>query len=187
MAAVMCVGGTIFLVIVLVPAIRRPEFAAVALALIRFTALRFRWVGWFCFGVFVFTGIVNLAVRGIGWQEVQQAVFWRGSFGSTLAIKLILVAAILAISGFHDFFLGPRASEAWEANPASAETLRLRRQAVKLGRLNLLLALTAIVHHAGARRAIVSIEVNSKHEIRSSKQYQKLQIRCFTQLDPTLV
>ena len=145
MAAVVWVGGTIFLVIVLVPAIRRREFAGAAPGLIRFTALRFRWVGWFCFAVFVVTGIVNLVARGIGWQELQQAVFWRGSFGSTLAIKLILVAAILAISGFHDFFLGPRASDAWESNPASAETLRLRRQAVKLGRLNLLLALTVMI------------------------------------------
>ena len=145
MAAVVWVGGTIFLVIVLVPAIRRPQFAGVASGLIRFTALRFRWVGWFCFGAFVFTGIVNLLARGIGWQELQQPVFWRGSFGNTLAIKLILVAAILAISGFHDFVLGPRASDAWESNPASAETLRLRRQAVKLGRLNLLLALTVMI------------------------------------------
>jgi putative copper resistance protein D len=145
MAAVVWVGGTIFLVIVLVPAIRRPQFAGIASALIRFTAVRFRWVGWVCFGVFVFTGIVNLAARGIGWQELQETAFWRGSFGHTLAIKLILVAAILAISGFHDFSLGPRASAAWEANPVSAETLRLRRQAVKLGRLNLLLAVTAIV------------------------------------------
>jgi copper resistance protein D len=68
MAAVVWVGGTIFLVIVLVPAIRRPQFAAVASALIRFTALRFRCFGWFCFGVFVLTGIVNLVALGIGWQ-----------------------------------------------------------------------------------------------------------------------
>jgi hypothetical protein len=46
---------------------------------------------------------------------------------------------------FHDFFLGPRAAAAWEADPASAETFRLRRQAVQLGRLNLLLALVVIV------------------------------------------
>ena len=98
MAAIVWVGGTIFLVIVLVPAIRRPQFAVVASPLTRFTALRFRWVGWVCFGVFVSTGIVNLAARGIRWQELQEAVFWRGSFGRTLAVKLILVAAILAIS-----------------------------------------------------------------------------------------
>jgi len=145
MAAIVWVGGTIFLVVVLVPAIRRPEFAGIASALIRFTALRFRWVGWVCFGIFVLTGIVNLEARGIGLQELQDAIFWQGSFGRTLAIKLILVAAILLISAFHDFFLGPRAAAAWEADPASAETLRLRRQAVQLGRLNLLLALVVIV------------------------------------------
>src|SRR5688572_33239529 len=102
MAAVVWVGGTVFLVIVLVPAIRRPVFAGVASALIRFTALRFRWVGWLCVGVFIFTGIVNLAARGIGWQEVQQAVVWRGSFGRTLVRQLIPVAPIRAISGLHD-------------------------------------------------------------------------------------
>jgi copper resistance protein D len=145
MAAVVWVGGTIFLVIVLVPAIRRPQFAGVASALIRFTALRFRWVGWVCFAVFLFTGLLNLVARGIGWQELRDAVFWQGSFGRTLAIKLIVVTTILAISGFHDFFLGPRAAAAWESDAASAETLRLRRQAVQFGRLNLLLALTAII------------------------------------------
>ncbi|MEX0803458.1 MAG: CopD family protein [Candidatus Binatia bacterium] len=145
MAAVVWVGGTIFLVIVLVPAIRRAQFAGVASALIRFTALRFCWLGWVCFCVFVLTGIMNLAARGIGWQELQEPVFWQGPFGRTLAIKLILVAAILAISGFHDFFLGPRAAAAWESDAASAETLRLRRQAVQLGRLNLMLALTTTI------------------------------------------
>jgi copper resistance protein D len=145
MAAVVWVGGTLFLVIVLVPAIRRPEFGAIASALIRFTALRFRWVGWVCFCIFALTGVVNLAARGIGLQELRGALFWQGSFGRTLAIKLMLVAAILLISAFHDFFLGPRASAAWEADPVSVETLRFRRRAVHLGRLNLLLSLAAIV------------------------------------------
>jgi putative copper export protein len=93
----------------------------------------------------VLTGVVNLLARGIGLRELRETIFWQGSFGRTLAIKLILVAAILLISAFHDFFLGPRAAAAWEADPASAETFRLRRQAVQLGRLNLLLALVVIV------------------------------------------
>jgi hypothetical protein len=124
-------------------AIRRPQFAGVASALIRFTALRFRWVGWFCFGVFVLTGIVNLVARGIGWQELQQAVFWRDSFGSTLAIKLILVAAILVISGFHDFFRASSLCGVGIESRFSRDTSP-EAQALKLGRLNLLLALTAI-------------------------------------------
>lgn len=145
LAAVAWVGGTLFLAIVLVPAIRRPEFARIAAALIRFTALRFRWVGWVCFSIFVLTGLLNLAARGIGVKDVQDAAFWQGSFGRTLAIKLILVLLILLISAFHDFFLGPRAAAAWEARQDSPHTLRLRRQAVQLGRLNLLLALAVIL------------------------------------------
>jgi len=145
MAAVVWVGGTVFLVIVLVPVIRRPEFGAIASKLIRFTGLRFRWIGWVCFCLFVFTGVINLAARGIGLKELQDAAFWQGSFGRTLAIKLVVVLTILVISAFHDFSLGPRAAAAWEANPASAEALRLRRQAVQLARLNLLIALTVIL------------------------------------------
>jgi putative copper resistance protein D len=83
--------------------------------------------------------------RGIGLQELQHASFWQGSFGRTLAIKLILVGAILLISAFHDFFLGPPAVAAWGTDPASAETLRLGRQAVQFGRLNLVLAVATIL------------------------------------------
>jgi uncharacterized membrane protein len=145
MAAVAWVGGTLFLVLVLVPAIRREEFRALGAALIRFTGLRFRWVGWACFAVFIITGSLNLAARGIGFGELQETAFWQGSFGRTLALKLVLVVAILAISALHDFRLGPRAAAAWEADPFSAETLRFRRAAVRLGRWNLLLALAVIL------------------------------------------
>lgn len=65
MAAVAWIGGTIFLVIVLVPAIRRPEFGGIGSALIRVTPLRFGWVGWMCFCIFVLTGIVNLTARSV--------------------------------------------------------------------------------------------------------------------------
>jgi uncharacterized membrane protein len=128
MAAVVWVGGTIFLVIVLIPAIRRPQLAGVGAALIRWTALRFRWVGWLCFGVLVLTGAFNLIARGIGSQENFTTLF----SGKVLldARLLIIVCVILTISGFHDFFLGPRAADAWEADAASTETRRLRRQAV---------------------------------------------------------
>jgi copper resistance protein D len=144
MAAIIWVGGMFFLVIVLVPAIRRPEFGGVAAALVRWSGLRFRWVGWGCFAVLAMTGLLNLFLRGFGWEELLSAEFWQGSFGYTLMIKLSLAAVILAVSGLHDFFIGPRAAAAWQANPVAAETLRLRRQAVHLGRLNLLLALAVI-------------------------------------------
>jgi uncharacterized membrane protein len=145
MAAIIWIGGMIFLVIVLVPAIRRPEFGAVAAALVRCSGRRFRWVGWICLGVLIVTGSVNLALRGVGWVEFWRLEFWQGPFGGILVLKLFLVAAILAISALHDFSVGPRASDAWQADPAGAKALQLRRQAVRLGRISLILALAVIL------------------------------------------
>lgn len=145
MAAAVWIGGTIFLAAVLVPAIRRPEVGNMASLLIRVTAYRFRWIGWLCFVVFVLTGVLNLFYRGIGWQTVAQVEFWSSSFGAVLAVKLSLVLGIVAISAVHDFFIGPRAMVAWQADPQGIETLRLRRKAVQFGRLNLILGLVASI------------------------------------------
>lgn len=144
LAAVVWVGGTIFISIALVPAIRRPEFRASGVALIRFTAHRFRWAAWLCFAIFVLTGIFNLLYRGMSFDLMGQASFWRGPFGSTLAIKLSIVAILIAISALHDFYVGPRAAAAWEQAPSAPETLGLRKLAVQCARVNLLLAILAI-------------------------------------------
>lgn len=144
LAAAIWVGGTIFISLALVPAIRRPEFRANGVALIRFTAHRFRWAAWLCFVIFIVTGIFNLLYRGMSFELMGQALFWRGPFGSTLAIKLSIVALVIAISALHDFYIGPRAAAAWEQSSSSPETLRLRKLAVHCARVNLLLALLAI-------------------------------------------
>jgi copper resistance protein D len=144
MAAVIWVGGTLFLVLVLIPAIRQPEFTAMGARMIRWTARRFRWVGWLSFVVFILTGAGNLAFRGVTWNDLTSGIFWRGSFGSVLMLKLAAFALILALSSVHDFSIGPRANAAWESDPKSTLSARLRRQAVRMARLNLLLALVAI-------------------------------------------
>lgn len=145
MAAVIWVGGTLFLALVLVPAIRQPEFRTVAVPMIRWTANRFRWIGWLCFAVFLVTGSINLAFRGVTWSDLSSAMFWRGSFGSVLALKLLLFALLLAVSAVHDFIVGPRAATAWEKDAKSAASVRLRRQAVHIARFNLFLALIATI------------------------------------------
>jgi hypothetical protein len=84
---------------------------------------------------------VNLVFRGVTWSDVFNPAFWRGSFGTVLTFKLTLVAIIFAVSALHDFVIGPRATTAWQRNPKSTETARLRKQAVQIARINLLLAL----------------------------------------------
>ena len=144
LAAVTWIGGTIFLALVFIPALRRPEFGSIAIALIRFTVLRFRSIGWICFAVFIATGTVNLIFRGVTWSDLFDPNFWHRSFGTVLTLKLTTVLIILVISALHDFVIGPRATAAWQDNPKSQETARLRRQAVQIARVNLLLALIAM-------------------------------------------
>src|SRR3972149_3975245 len=104
LAAAVWIGGMVFLGLVLIPVIRRPEHRGVAANLIHWTGLRFRMVGWGCLAV-------------------------------------LLVTAILFLSAFHDFHVGPRATEIWRDKPDSPEAKRLRVQASWIGRLNLVLAL----------------------------------------------
>ena len=141
MAAAVWIGGSIFLAAVLIPAIRRPELGSMAALLIRVTAYRFRWIGWICFAVFFVTGLFNLSHRGLLSPALLRLDFWLGSFGAVLAIKLSMFLGIVAISVVHDFFIGPRATVAWQADPQGSETVRLRRKSVQLGRLNLILGL----------------------------------------------
>jgi hypothetical protein len=53
----------------------------------------------------------------------------------------MLFAAVLIISGFHDFYAGPKAAELMDNQPKSAQTSRLRKISSWIGRLNLLLGL----------------------------------------------
>ncbi len=144
LAAVTWIGGMIFLVLVLVPVIRRSEYQDIRASFIHWIGVRFRWIGWICLILLLLSGLSNLIYRGFSWEDFQNDLFWRSSFGHTLGIKLLLVALILLSSALHDFIIGPRAMALWQTNPTSLEAIRLRRQAGWLGRLNLLLALLVI-------------------------------------------
>lgn len=144
LAAVVWIGGTVFLVLVLVPATRQPEYRGISVSLIHWTGVRFRWIGWVCLGLLLLSGTFNLAYRGVGWVDVWSGQLWQGPFGRVLGIKLLLVGLILLISVLHDFAIGPRATVMGQQNPASPRAVQLRRQAVWLGRFNLLLALVVV-------------------------------------------
>ena len=144
LAAITWVGGTIFLVLVLVPATRQSQFRRLAPQLIQWTGARFKRVSWIALTILILTGIFNLGYRGFGWADVWNGQLWRGTFGQTLGIKLILVAITLFTSALHDFVIGPRARAAWQANPGSPAALRQRRRASWIGRINLILALIIV-------------------------------------------
>lgn len=144
LAAMVWIGGASFIALVLVPAVRRPEHAHNAPALLRAFAMRFRTVGWASLIVLVLTGCVILGLRGYTLADCITGRVFLGPFGRTLAIKLILVTAILAVSGLHDFYLGPNAARVILDNPASSEAARARKRASWMGRIVLLLGLAVV-------------------------------------------
>ena len=140
LAATIWLGGMAFLVLVVVPWMRRGDRAAGA-AMLRETGTRFSTVSFVCFAVIALTGTFNAAYRGVRFSDLLRAEFVHSPFGSALLLKLGLFLTVLALSAYHDFVIGPRATEALMRAPASREAEHLRRTTGLLGRLNALLAL----------------------------------------------
>lgn len=116
----------------------------IASTFLRETGERFRLVGWVCFAVLVPTGSFNLWMRGVTWSSFLDPRWRASSFGTTVLLKLGLFACILVISLFHDFIVGPRATDALRRDPSAESTQRLRRRAALLGRMNAALALVVV-------------------------------------------
>ncbi|MCC6215845.1 MAG: CopD family protein [Polyangiaceae bacterium] len=144
LAAVTWIGGMFFLVLVVVPWLRRGNRAAAG-AFLRETGLAFRTVGWVCFGILVVTGTFNLWVRGVRLETFANRAWLASSAGHAVTLKLLVFALVIAVSAVHDFRLGPRAAAEIEADPDSHVAHRLRRQASWLGRVNVLFALALVV------------------------------------------
>lgn len=143
LAATLWIGGMGFLVLVVVPWLRAGG-RKVAGLLLRETGPRFRTVGWACFGVLVVTGTFNLWVRGVRLGSFVDPVWLGSSFGRAVLAKLFVFLVVLVVSAHHDFVVGPRATLAIEADPASPETARLRTMAQRAGRFNALMALVLV-------------------------------------------
>ena len=137
--------GMFFLVLVLIPVLRRDEFRPLFPAIFHQAGLRFRVVGWASLILLILTGTFNLAYRGFGFADLMSGRLFDGPFGRTLFMKLIAVALILVISIIHDFWIGPRASALVREDPLSPKGISMRRAAVILGRLNFLLALLVVL------------------------------------------
>lgn len=145
LAAITWIGGMFFLVLVVVPWLRRGGDRAQAARFLRETGSRFRDVGWICFAVLLVTGIFQLWRRGVRWGDFASPEWLGSPFGLAVVLKLAVFAVVLGVSAVHDFVLGPRATVAVERDPRSPESERLRRRASLLGRANVLFALALVL------------------------------------------
>ena len=141
LAALVWLGGMLFLGLVGAPALRAVEPPRLRQQLFQAIGTRFRAVGWWSIAVLVATGVANLAFRG--WLPLlDDAGFWRTGTGTALAAKLACAAIMIAVSAVHDFVDGPAAGR---AHPGSPESLRLRRRAALLARANALVGVVLVV------------------------------------------
>jgi len=144
LAAMLWLGGMLFLGVVGAPVLRAVEPPALRQRLFHLLGLRFRNIGWFAIAVLVTTGPLMLYLRGLlHWNGVlDSAAFWRSSFGTALALKLATVVTMIAVSAVHDFLLGPAAGR---ATPGSTTAIALRRRAALLARANALVGVLLVL------------------------------------------
>ena len=126
LAAIVWIGGMLFIALVLVPVVRRLSDPSLRARLVRDVGSRFRTVGWIAMGLLLASGLVNLWYR----PYLLSAPL--------LQCKLGLVVVALVLSVVHDFFLGPRAGM-----PGADPALRVR--ASWIARINVVVVLIVVV------------------------------------------
>lgn len=142
LAAAVWIGGMSFVALVAVPWLRQNRSNAGPF--LRDTGLRFRSIGWACFGILALTGTFNLWMRGVRAADLTSSDWLAAPFGRALVLKLGLFATVLGVSALHDFVVGPQATSEIERDPRSPRANTLRRQASLLGRANVVLALAVV-------------------------------------------
>lgn len=145
LAAMVWVGGLVFIGVVLVPLSRRPEFEDLAGPLLTHSMEKFRWVGWTALGVLILSGTHLLGMRGYEWSDLWSGSLWRGSFGTTLAYKLSIVLIMVAVNAVHDFIIGPRAVARWDDDSSMDRNDGWGRWAGWLGRLTLVFSVVIVL------------------------------------------
>lgn len=144
LAAMFWLGGMFFLGVIGAPILRTIEPPSLRQKLFNDLGTRFRLAGWIAIGILLATGVGNLHFRGwLHWDGVLgSTAFWSSDPGRMLALKLIAVVVMLAVSAVHDFASGPAA---YRQEAGSSAALALRRRAALLARLNAAVGLVVVV------------------------------------------
>ncbi|MBI3810073.1 MAG: DUF4149 domain-containing protein [Nitrospirae bacterium] len=147
LAAVIWIGGMLFLSLIAVPVLRRVDSPLVRRDLLRAMAQRFRRLVWICVAILVPTGIVNVLSYG---NRAAGSPYMK-----VLHIKLGLVAFLVVMGLLHDFVIGPRAARAMSRDglPPTSTDLLMVTLAPWVGRFNLLLGVIIILLAAALTRS----------------------------------
>lgn len=136
LGAIVWVGGTFFLALVLHP-VAEPEASARRIRLADHAAARFQAVSWHAVALLLLTGLFNLINAGIGFGFRFSSLYLE-----VLLAKLALVAAIVGIQAWQSLVLLPKLRPApHERAPEVHAPLRKRARGAAI----LFLILAAVV------------------------------------------
>lgn len=140
LAALVWVGGMVFLSVVLVPVLKRDGGFAQHVMLFRMVAYRFRAVVWGAMGMLIATGAVLAAGRAI---PLTEPWLWPTIF----VAKISLVALLFTLTLLHDLVVGPQVRRILGTAEAvrSARDRLLVRYSVLVPRVSLLVALLVLL------------------------------------------
>lgn len=141
-SAIIWVGGILFLGLVAAPAVRRLSDAK-RTDIMDDIGRRFRTIGYTLLVVLAITGIIQAWVHGATITNVINGTFFATRFGARLGLKLLFIAAMLAVSIVHDFYIGPQSVRVARAGQDASH---LRKIASWLARLTALFALIVIAY-----------------------------------------
>ena len=147
LAAVIWIGGMLFLSLIAVPVLRQVDSPLLRRDLFRAMAQRFRALVWLCIGILLLTGFGNVVFYGTAAAG--------SPYMKVLHIKLGLVAVLVLLGLLHDFVIGPRAGRALSRDglPPTGTDLLMVTLAPWVGRLNLLLGIIILVPAAALTRS----------------------------------
>ena len=144
-AAMIWVGGMLFMTLMLIPALRKLGDPKLMARLIESVGQRFKVIGWGCLVTLLVTGYTNLLSRGFNHTVLGSQEFWQSSYGELLIGKVGLFAGIIALSLAHDTVVGPRFRRL-RGDPAAAKAVEHYRKAASwAGRLTLVLSILAVL------------------------------------------
>lgn len=127
LAAVLWVGGTLATSLVVQPVLRSRLADAQRAAVYGELGRRLSWLQWATWSVLLATGLWKL------WGLRHSPAVFAGSFGRVLAVKLLLVAAMVELSLLHAQSWGPALAEG-RLEPAARAALA--RKAAFWGKVN---------------------------------------------------
>ena len=141
LAAIVWVGGALFMGAVAVPVARQLPDEQRHLVVGRI-GYRFRPVGWAALVTLWITGIWLVLIWGGTWASLTDGSFYQSPQGAKIGIKFVVVALMTAVTAVHDWWLGPRSSAMRHDDPGLPAA---RRVAGLLGMATAALSLVIVL------------------------------------------